>query len=53
MCVLREGHQIGETLVGVIDIWKTRVVLAATGTDGFIQRRQKKGAQVRFTEPDM
>lgn len=36
MYVLREVHQIGETHVGIIDIWKTRVVLTATGTDGFI-----------------
>ena len=43
MCVLREVHQIGETRVGVIDIWKTRGVLTGTGADGLIQRIRKKG----------
>lgn len=48
MCVLRETRQTEEAHLGIIGIWMTRVVMKATGSDGFIQREEGKGVQVRY-----
>lgn len=52
MCALREDHQIGETHLGIIDIRMARVGLKVTVT-GDSSRKKEKGAQVRYTEPDI